>query len=303
MVKSPHTADTPPAEVTRRPEWLRVRFPAGPNYKELKGIMRGLSLHTVCEEALCPNIGECWESRTATFMILGNICTRRCAYCAVATGRPSELDLEEPERVAQAAQAMGLRHAVITSVNRDDLADGGASTFAATILRIRERVPGCRVEVLIPDFRGDCSALETVMRARPDILGHNIETVGRLFRRVRPRGNYQRSLELLRRAKEMDPSVPTKSGLIVGLGENWEEMLQTMADLRAVGCDILTIGQYLRPTNSPRHIPIARYYTPEEFRQLKEEGRKMGFRWVEAGPLVRSSYHARQQVEKARPLP
>jgi len=264
--------------------------------------MRGLSLHTVCEEALCPNIGE-WESRTATFMVLGNICTRRCAYCAVATGRPAEPDLEEPARVAQAAQAMGLRHAVITSVNRDDLADGGASIFAATIRKIREAVPGCSIEVLVPDFRGDWRALETLMRARPDILNHNIETVRRLFRRVRPRGSYERSLELLRRAQAMEPDIPTKSGLILGLGENWEEILQTMADLRAVGCDILTIGQYLRPTNSPRHIPIARYYTPEEFRQLKEEGQKMGFRWVESGPLVRSSYHARQQVEKARPRP
>ena len=280
--------------VERRPEWLKVRLPAGPNFRELVGVMRTQALHTVCEEARCPNIGDCWERRTATFLILGNVCTRHCAYCAIAHGLPTELDIREPERVADAAAAMGLRHVVVTSVDRDDLGDGGAGMFARTIRLLRERLPQSSIEVLIPDFKGDPQALRTVLDAGPDILNHNIETVPRLFRAVRPGGNYRRSLDLLERAKAGGRGRLTKSGMMVGLGETWDEVLATMRDLRAVGCDILTVGQYLSPGKDYR--PIARYYHPEEFAALKREGQGLGFRHVESGPLVRSSYHADEQA-------
>ncbi len=279
---------------TNRPEWLRVRLPGGPNYTQLKEIMRGLELHTVCEEARCPNIGECWEARTATFMILGDTCTRACGFCAVKTGRPTTLDLGEPLRVAEAVERMGLKHAVITSVNRDELEDGGASIFAATIRQLRKRIPGCGVEVLIPDFMGCEEALARVMQARPDILNHNVETVPRLYPQVRPKGRYHRSLELLQRAKRMDATVFTKSGMMLGLGEELDEVIQVFRDLRAHDVEILTVGQYLRPTVN--HLPIARYVTPQEFFELKQEALKLGFRHVESGPLVRSSYHAASQV-------
>jgi lipoyl synthase len=279
---------------THRPEWLRVRLPGGENYSELKGIMRGLELHTVCEEARCPNIGECWNARTATFMILGDTCTRACGFCAVKTGRPGVLDLGEPIRVAEAVEKMGLKHAVITSVNRDELEDGGASIFAGTIRQIRKRIPECGIEVLIPDFEGNEEALTAVMRARPDILNHNVETVPRLYPQVRPKGRYPRSLEVLQRAKRIDATVFTKSGLMLGLGEEMDEVLQVCRDLRAHDVEILTVGQYLRPTAN--HLPIARYVTPDEFAWLKVEALKLGFRHVESGPLVRSSYHAASQV-------
>ncbi len=258
--------------------------------------MREKRLHTVCEEAHCPNIGECWEAGTATFMILGDTCTRACAFCAVTSGRPQALDTGEPLRVAQAVRRMGLTHAVVTSVNRDDEPDGGAAIFAATIRSIRRLCSGTSVEVLIPDFMGNWQALATVMEERPEILNHNTETVPRLYRRVRPKGRYERSLELLRRAKEMDPKGITKTGVMVGLGETKHELLLVMADLVEVGCDVLTIGQYLRP--SAKHAPLERYYSPEEFEELAEDGRRLGFRHVEAGPLVRSSYHAERQVAK-----
>ncbi len=278
----------------RRPEWLKVRLPGGENYQDLVGIMRGQALHTVCEEARCPNIGECWERRTATFLILGNVCTRNCAYCAIAHGLPSELDRQEPERVARAVAEMGLRHTVITSVNRDELADGGAAIYAETIRKIREYLPGSTVEVLIPDFKGDADALRTVLEAEPEILGHNIESVPRVFKVVRHGGNYGRSLELLRRAKEWGYTSFTKSGIILGMGETREETLGTMDDLRAQDVDVLTLGQYLRP--GPDYHPIDRYYTPQEFRDLREEGLRRGFKYVESGPLVRSSYHADEQA-------
>ena len=277
-----------------KPEWLKVRFPGGPNYLRLKGLMRERRLHTVCEEAHCPNIGECWEAGTATFMILGDTCTRACAFCAVKSGRPMAIDTREPMRVAQAVRQMGVRHAVVTSVNLDDEADGGAAIFAATIRWIRRLSPGTSVEVLIQDFEGNWDALATVMAARPEILNHNTETVPRLYPRVRPKARYERSLELLRRAKELVPSMLTKSGMMVGLGETRHELLLVMADLADAGCDVLTIGQYLRP--SLKHAPIERYYRPEEFQELAEEGRRLGLRHVEAGPLVRSSYHAERQV-------
>ena len=279
--------------IERRPEWLKVRLPNGPNFRDLVGIMRTQALHTVCEEARCPNIGDCWERRTATFLILGNVCTRHCAYCAIAHGLPTELDAQEPERVAAAVAAMGLRHVVITSVDRDDLKDGGAAMFARTIRLLREQ-GGCTVEVLIPDFKGDERALRCVLDAGPDILNHNIETVPRLFRAVRHGGNYRRSLDLLARAKSWSGGWLTKSGMMVGLGEEWEEVQHTMRDLRAVGCDILTIGQYLSPGKD--YVPIARYYHPDEFAALKQEGIALGFRHVESGPLVRSSYHADEQA-------
>jgi lipoic acid synthetase len=298
MARSPQTVIQP--SVMGRPEWLKVRATHGENYRQLKGLLRGLGLHSVCEEALCPNIYECFEMRTATFLILGDVCTRRCSFCAIANGRPSGLDREEPERVAHAAKVMGLRHIVVTSVARDDLADGGAAVFAETIARLRDSVPDCSVEVLIPDFGGSRSALEQVMAARPDILNHNVETARRLYRRVRPSARYYRSLEVLQRAKEMDGSVLTKSGLMVGLGETWDEILAVLADLRRADCDIATIGQYLRPSSGQRHLPVARYYTPDEFERLKEEALALGFRAVESGPLVRSSYHARNQVEVLR---
>ena len=281
----------------RKPAWLKVPAPGGPNYAELKHLMRDLSLHTVCEEAHCPNIGECWEHRAATFMILGDVCTRNCAYCAVAHGTPAALDRDEPARLAMAVERMGLQHVVITSVDRDDLPNGGAEIFAAAIAEIRVRTPGTSVEVLIPDFKGSERALRIVVDAKPDILNHNLETVERLYRLARPGGRYPRALELLRRAKALDASLLTKSGIICGLGEEWEELLAAMRDLRAQGVDILTLGQYLRP--SSQHLPIARYYRPDEFAELRHLGIAMGYRHVEAGPLVRSSYHAWEQVERA----
>jgi lipoic acid synthetase len=256
--------------------------------------MREWNLHTVCEEAHCPNIGECWEDLTATFMILGDVCTRNCGYCAVAHGRPVWEDREEPERVGRAVRALGLEHVVVTSVNRDDLVDGGAAVFAATVRAIRREAPGCQVEVLIPDFQGSAEALQTVLDARPEILNHNVETVPRLYKLARHGGRYERSLELFRRARRAAPDLLTKSGLILGLGEECEELRATMSDLRAADVNILTLGQYLRP--SPQHLPIARFYRPDEFRELAEEGKRMGFAHVEAGPLVRSSYHAKRQV-------
>ncbi len=282
---------------TRKPPWLKVPAPGGPNYAELKHLMRDLELHTVCEEAHCPNIGECWEHRAATFMILGDVCTRNCTYCAVAHGTPAALDRGEPVRLATAVERMGLRHVVITSVDRDDLPNGGAEMFAVAIAEIRRRTPGTSVEVLIPDFKGSEQALAIVVDAKPDILNHNLETVERLYRLARPGGRYPRALELLRKAKELDGSLLTKSGLICGLGEEWDELLLAMRDLRSQGVDILTIGQYLRP--SSQHLPIARYYRPDEFAELRRLGMAMGYRHVEAGPLVRSSYHAWEQVERA----
>jgi lipoic acid synthetase len=278
----------------RKPEWLRVRPPRGEKYAELKELMHDLTLHTVCEEAMCPNIGHCWGLGTATFLLLGDVCTRTCGFCNIKTGRPGPLDMDEPERVAEAVARMKLRHAVLTSVNRDDLPDGGAIIFARSIERIRELWPGCTVEVLIPDFKGSREALALVMAQRPDILNHNVETVPRLYRTVRPQAIYQRSLEVLRMARELWPAAVTKTGIMVGLGESWDEVLAVMDDLRGVGCDILTIGQYLSP--SRQHLPIARYYTPEEFDQLRDEGYRRGFRWVESAPLVRSSYHAAGQA-------
>jgi lipoic acid synthetase len=281
-----------------RPEWLRVKFFNGPNYQDLKRIMRTLGLNTVCESARCPNMGECWEHRTATFMILGNICTRACGFCAVPSGKPAgPPDELEPERVAEAVERMGLRYAVVTSVNRDDQPDGGAAIFARTITEIRRRVPACKVEVLIPDFRGDWSALETVIAARPDVLNHNTETVPRLYHEVRKGAVYSRSLELLRRAKSLAPEMPTKTGLMLGLGEEREEVLAAMQDLAVQGTDILTLGQYLQPTRE--HLPIVRYVHPDEFAEYKKLGEQMGFAHVESGPLVRSSYHAFEQEAAA----
>ncbi len=282
--------------VLPRPEWLRVRFTDNQNYRDLKQMVHNRALHTVCEEAQCPNLGDCWGHRTATFMILGRICTRACRFCAVTTGVPTDVDEMEPTKVAQSVREMGLRHAVVTSVARDDLLDGGASAFAATIREIRRLSPGTTVEVLIPDFQGSSDALRTVMDAEPDVLNHNVETVERLQRRVRAKAFYSRSLEVLRRAKEMRPDGRTKSGLMVGVGETWDELLQTMRDLLAVGCDILTIGQYLRP--SLTHLAIERYYTPDEFRALRDEARRLGFMHVQSGPLVRSSYHAHEGLEE-----
>ena len=265
-------------------------MPTGTNYRRVQRLLREAALHTVCEGAHCPNVGDCWERRTATFMILGDVCTRNCRYCAVTHGRPAPVDAEEPLRVALAVEQLALRYAVVTSVTRDDLPDGGAAVFADTIRAIRQRNPECAVEVLVPDFGGDDAALQTVLDARPQVLNHNIEVARRLFPQVRPQGDYLRSLYLLRRAREMVPEVTTKSGLMVGLGETWEEVLDTMRDLRGVGCNILTIGQYLQP--SRLHYPVARYYTPSEFVRLRQEGEAMGFAHVASGPLVRSSYHA-----------
>ncbi|MGC2663349.1 MAG: lipoyl synthase [Candidatus Acidiferrales bacterium] len=290
---------TPPPMAHPRPSWLRVRFFGGPKYQELKRTMRTLDLHTVCESARCPNMGECWEHGTATFMILGDICTRACGFCAVPSGKPLGPPAEdEPERVAEAVARMGLRYAVVTSVNRDDQPDGGAAIFARTISEIRARVPGCKVEVLIPDFRGDRKALETVMAERPDVLNHNMETVPRLYRQVRKGAVYERSLELLRRAGEMVPGLPTKTGMMLGLGESREEVLAAMQDIAAQGTHILTLGQYMRPT--PEHLPIVRYVHPDEFGEFKRLGEAMGLKHVESGPLVRSSYHAFEQQEAAR---
>jgi len=282
-----------------RPSWLRVRFFGGPKYQELKRTMRTLDLHTVCESARCPNMGECWEHGTATFMILGDICTRACGFCAVPSGKPLGPPAEdEPERVAEAVARMGLRYAVVTSVNRDDQPDGGAAIFARTISQIRARVPGCKVEVLIPDFRGDWNALETVMAERPDVLNHNMETVPRLYRQVRKGAVYERSLELLRRAGEIAPGVPTKTGMMLGLGESCEEVLAAMQDIAAQGTHILTLGQYMQPT--PEHLPIERYVHPDEFAEFKRLGEALGIKHVESGPLVRSSYHAFEQQEAVR---
>ncbi len=289
----------PLPDVHPRPDWLRVKFFGGERFQDLKRLMRTLDLHTVCESARCPNMGECWEQGAATFMILGDICTRACGFCAVPSGKPAgPPDEEEPFRVAEAVAKMGLRYAVVTSVNRDDQRDGGAHIFARTIEEIRRRVPGCKVEVLIPDFRGDWDALNTVLAERPDILNHNTETVPRLYRQVRKGAVYERSLELLRRSKETHPEIPTKTGLMLGLGEEKDEVLGTMHDLATQGTDILTLGQYLQPTRE--HLPIVRYVHPGEFAEYKILGGAMGFKHVEAGPLVRSSYHAFEQAESAR---
>jgi lipoic acid synthetase len=288
----------PLAEVRPRepkPSWLKVRAPGSPNYLRLKELMRDLNLHTVCEEARCPNIGECWHHGTATFMILGEVCTRACAYCAVAHGRPSALDTAEPERVANAIQTLGLNYVVITSVDRDDLEDGGASMFAETVRQTRAHLADCRIEVLIPDFRGSEPALRAVLDAQPDILNHNTETVPRLYRMARSGGRYSRTLELLDRSRHYAPGIPTKTGLMVGLGETHEELVEVFGDLRRVDCGILTIGQYLRPT--PEHAPMVRYYHPDEFAELKRIALEMGFVHVESGPLVRSSYHAHETAD------
>jgi lipoic acid synthetase len=285
-------SSTPPS--TPKPAWLKVRAPGGPQYLRLKGLMREWNLHSVCEEAHCPNIGECWEDLTATFMILGDVCTRNCGYCAVRHGRPQWEDREEPERVGRAVGELGLEHVVITSVNRDDLADGGAAHFAATVGAIRRHAPGCRVELLIPDFQGNGDALDAVIAARPDILNHNTETVPRLYKVARHGGRYERTLEIFRRARRVAPGLLTKSGIILGLGEERDELVATLRDLRDADVKVLTLGQYLRP--SAQHLPVARYYHPDEFRELGEIGRALGFAHVESGPLVRSSYHAKAQA-------
>lgn len=292
-------------ERPRKPEWLRVRAPGGPNFVRLRGLMRGQRLHTVCEEARCPNVGECWEAGTATFMILGDVCTRACSFCAITTGRPAALDYEEPVRVAEAVAQLGLRHAVVTSVNRDDTPDGGARVFADTIRWIRRLSPSTSIEVLIPDFLGNWDALATVMAAQPEILNHNTETVPRLYPAVRHKARYERTLELLERAKEMDSGTVTKTGVMLGLGETRAELREVMADLRMVEVDVLTVGQYLRPVNAAKHPPVTRYVPPEEFAEIREEALALGFRHVESGPLVRSSYHAEQQVPDGarRPRP
>ncbi|MGI8609551.1 MAG: lipoyl synthase [Candidatus Dormibacteria bacterium] len=282
----------------RRPEWLKVRLPSGPTFSRLQNLMREENLHTVCEEAHCPNIGECWGAGTATFMVLGDVCTRACSFCAVKTGRPTWTDPDEPHRVAQSIARMNLVHAVITSVDRDDLPDGGAQIFAETIRQTRELCPQTSIEVLIPDFQGNWDALATVMAARPEILNHNVETVRRLYRTVRPKARLDQSLELLRRSRELDPGTQSKTGFMVGLGESWDELLELMHEIRDVGVEILTIGQYLRP--SPKHHELLRYYHPDEFDALKVEAMRLGFRWVESGALVRSSYHAERQVDRDR---
>ena len=281
----------------RKPSWLKVKAPGGANYLRLKQMMRSLDLHTVCEEAHCPNVGECWEHGAATFMILGDVCTRNCAYCAVAHGRPPKFDPVEPERVAEAIVQMQLRHAVITSVDRDDLPDFGAWAFAETIRQIHDRLPECSVEVLVPDFQGDEDAIRAVLDARPEIYNHNTETVPRLYKKCRPGGRYERVMGIFRFAKSYAPDIPTKTGIILGMGETNEEVLAVMRDLRAVDVDILTLGQYLRPSDG--HIELDRYVTPEEFRMFREAGMAMGFKHVESGPLVRSSYHAWEQVQAA----
>jgi len=288
---NPERIDTTP---TRRPSWIKVRAPSGETYEWLQSLMRKKALHTVCEEAGCPNMGECWGSGTATFLMLGDVCTRSCGFCDIKHGAPETLDWLEPERVAQAVKAMELKHAVITSVNRDERRDGGAPIFAMVIRRIRQLHPGCSIEVLIPDFKGSVEALKIVMDARPEILNHNVETVPRLFKMVQPQDSYSWTQATLTNAKLLDPEVLTKSGLMVGLGEEMEEVKQVMVDLRSWGVEILTIGQYLQP--SRKHLPIVRYYTPEEFDELQHFGMEIGFKWVESGPLVRSSYHAAEQV-------
>jgi lipoyl synthase len=277
-----------------KPEWLKARAPSGDNYHDLKKLARSLNLHTVCESAHCPNMGECWNHRTATFMMLGNLCTRRCGFCAVPKGRPEAIDFDEPRRVAEAVATLQLKHAVITSVNRDDDIVGGARAFAMVIDEIRLQAPGCRTEVLIPDFQGMEAAIRIVVEARPEVLNHNTETVPRLYRAVRSGARYERTLRLLEYAKEIDPKIVTKTGVMVGIGEETGELLDVFRDLAAVGTDILTIGQYLRPSKD--HLPMARYYQPEEFVSLRDEAKKMGFAHVESGPLVRSSYHAHEQA-------
>lgn len=281
----------------RKPSWLKVKAPGGANYLRIKQMMQELDLHTVCQEAHCPNIGECWEHGTATFMILGDVCTRNCAYCAVSHGRPPKYDLDEPSRVAQAIAELNLRHAVITSVDRDDLPDFGAFIFAETIRQIHQRLPDCSIEVLVPDFQGNADSIRTVLDARPHIYNHNTETVPRLYKKARPGGRYERLLEIFRIAKRHAPDIPTKTGMILGLGETNEEVVEVMKELRSVNVDILTLGQYLRPSND--HIALDRYVTPEEFRALYTVGMQLGFKHVESGPLVRSSYHAWEQVQAA----
>lgn len=285
----------------KRPDWLRAPAPAGDNYHELKSLVGRLQLHTVCESAACPNVGECWNNRTATFMILGNVCTRRCGFCAVRKGAPLEVDFDEPRRVAEAVSLLGLRYAVVTSVNRDDRKDGGALLFAMTIRAIRERVPGCKVEVLIPDFQGSHAAMDLVLDAAPDVLNHNTETVPRLYRQVRLGARYERSLDVLAYAKSRRPEIPTKSGLMLGLGETMEEVVQSLSDLKAHNVDIITLGQYLRP--SPKHLPVLRYVPPAEFAEYRRIGAELGFAHVEAGPLVRSSYHAGHSHEAVTARP
>ncbi len=300
--EKPGTAPQPaPAAVPRKPAWLKVKAPGGKNYVGIKTLMRDLNLHTVCEEARCPNIGECWEHKAATFMILGDVCTRNCAYCAVAHGTPAPFDPVEPVRLAEAVSAMGLQHVVITSVDRDDLPNGGAEAFAGCVTEIRKRLPQTSVEVLIPDFKGSERALQIVMDARPDILNHNLETAERLYRLARPGGRYDRALRVLANARRMVPDGLTKSGVILGMGEEWDEIVTCMRDLRQVDVNILTLGQYLRPTDG--HLPIVRFYSPDEFAELRDLGLRMGFRHVEASPLTRSSYHAWEQVTQARTAP
>ena len=294
-------SDPPPAPLipARKPGWLKVKAPGGANYVRLKGMMRELGLHTVCEEARCPNVGECWEHEAATFMILGDVCTRNCTYCAVSHGTPKAFDELEPLRLAEAVARMGLQHVVITSVDRDDLPNGGAEAFAGCITEIRRRLPETTVEVLIPDFKGSEQALGIVMEARPDILNHNLETAERLYRMARPGGRYDRALRLLANARRMVPDGLTKSGVILGMGEEWDEVITCMRDLRSSEVNILTLGQYLRPSGS--HLPVARYYTPQEFDELRDVGLGMGFSHVQASPLTRSSYHAWEQARSARP--
>jgi len=283
-----------PQHPRRRPPWIRVKAPSGETYENVRQLMRGKTLHTVCEEAQCPNLGECWGKGTATFLMMGDTCTRSCGFCDIKTGRPSPLDWAEPNRIAESVRAMNLRHVVITSVNRDDRPDGGAPIFAMVIRRIRQLQPGCSIEVLIPDFKGDERALKIVMDAQPEILNHNVETVPRLFKRVQPQDNYDWAMDTLRNAKMMDPLVLTKSGIMLGLGETLDEVQAVMRDLVSVGVDILTLGQYLQP--SQKHLPIERYWTPDEFEALRVYGLEIGFKWVESGPLVRSSYRAEEQV-------
>jgi lipoic acid synthetase len=290
-------ADLGPSAADRKPSWLKVKAPGGAGFVNVRDLLRGLNLHTVCEEARCPNIGECWDHRAATFMIMGDTCTRNCAYCAVAHGTPQPLDTDEPRRLAEAVARMAMRHIVVTSVDRDDLPNGGAEQFAAVVHETRRASPGTTIELLVPDFKGSETALRLVVDAKPDILNHNLETVSRLYRIARPGGRYARALELIGRIKRMDPDMLSKSGIMVGLGEQWDELLTAIRDLRSVGCDILTLGQYLRP--SATHLPVARFYTPDEFGALKDIAESLGFRHVLAGPLVRSSYHAWEQAERA----
>lgn len=298
LTRTPLPSSAPAAPLVRKPSWLKVKAPGGPNYVRLKALMRDLKLHTVCEEARCPNIGECWEHKAATFMILGDVCTRNCAYCAVAHGTPAPFDPVEPVRLAEAVAEMGLQHVVITSVDRDDLPNGGAEAFAGCILEIKKRLPETSVEVLIPDFKGSDRALQIVMDANPDILNHNLETAERLYRLARPGGRYDRALRLLGRAREMSPTGLTKSGIILGMGEEWDEVLTCLRDLRASDVDIVTLGQYLRPSDG--HLPVVRYYTPAEFSELEKIGLQMGFRHVQSSPLTRSSYHAWEQARQAQ---